>query len=64
MATPEKTERNDKIYNLHLKGESYWTIAKKYDLTPQRIGAIVVSKRKNLASNSLLTTLKKKLNIK
>ena len=46
ISTGEKTERNNIIYDLHLKGESYWTIAKKFDLTPQRIGAIVTSKRK------------------
>lgn len=41
ISTPENKDRNSEIYNLHLQGQSYWTLAKKFDLTPQRIGAII-----------------------
>jgi Mor family transcriptional regulator len=48
LPTPEKKERNQQIYQLHLSGQSYWTIAKKYDLTPQRIAAIIKRIREKL----------------
>jgi len=48
FATPEKKERNAEIYQLHLQGQSYFTLAKKYDITPQAIAHIIQRYRKKI----------------
>jgi len=45
VPTPEKTDRNKEILRLHIEGMSYSQLARKYNLTSQRIYAILRRER-------------------
>lgn len=49
MSMPRKIKRNERVFDLHEKGWSYNRIARKYNMTPTRVGAIVrdETKRRN-----------------
>ena len=43
-ATQPKTARNNKVYELHLKGWSNVEIGKKFDITRERVRQILLKK--------------------
>ena len=49
IATPENKERNQKVYELRKQGFSNMDIAKKFDLTPQRVSKICHQVERKLA---------------